>query len=91
MNTQVIEGRFEGGATNSVCNPEAAIMLIQWLPDIQSHDLQTWLSESLCRLCVCGIHNRLSCCNAGMIGAILDVLQRHQQINARAVGKNSCW
>ena len=71
-------------------NPQAAIMLVKWLPDIQSHDLQTWLSESLSQLCTSGIHNRLSCCGAGMISAILCVLWRHQQINTRAVGKNNC-
>ena len=83
----MIEGSFENGATQPVRNAQAAIMLVNWLPDIQSHDTQTWLADNLCRLCTGSIHNELNCCIAGMINAVLSVLERHQQINARAVGE----
>jgi len=68
-------------------NTHAAIMLIHWLPDIQSHDLQDWLSEHLGWLC-CAEHNdKMNCCNDGMISAILMVLGRGRQINQVAVSK----
>ena len=84
---KVIEGSFDDGTMQPVRNAKAAIMLVNWLPDIQSHDTQTWLADSLCRLCTSSIHNELNCCIAGMINAILSVLERHQQINPRAVGE----
>ncbi|KAK2169991.1 hypothetical protein LSH36_5g09019 [Paralvinella palmiformis] len=67
-------------------NPQAALLLIQWLPDIQSHHLQTWLSDCLRGLCMTSNHNRIQGCTHGMIHAIIGVLQRERQINKQAVG-----
>ena len=84
---QVIEGVYEENCTYTVHNTHAAIMLIQWLPDIQSHDLQIWLAEHLRQLCSSSHNNNMNCCNNGMIGAILCVLDREKQINPAAVSK----
>ena len=62
-------------------------MLIQWLPDIHSHDLQIWLAENLRALCSLEHKNKMNCCNDGMISAILAVLGREKQINPAAVSK----
>ncbi|XP_053386541.1 neurobeachin-like protein 1 [Mercenaria mercenaria] len=81
----VVEGVYEENCTYTVHNTHAAIMLIQWLPDIQSHDLQIWLMEHLRQLCSSDHNNKMNCCNNGMIGAILSVLGREKQINPAAV------
>ena len=41
----VIEGPYKSGGTYPVCNAQAALMLIQWLPDIQSVELQVRLEQ----------------------------------------------
>ncbi|XP_069107826.1 neurobeachin-like protein 1 isoform X1 [Argopecten irradians] len=82
----VVEDEFDNDKVLSVHNTQAAIMLLCWLPDIQSHDLQIWLSESLSMLCGRGHNNKMNCCNDGMISAILTVLGRERQINQKAVG-----
>ncbi len=68
-------------------NTHAAIMLLHWLPDIQSHELQVWLSENLRWLCCCEHNNKMNCCSDGIIGAVLAVLGRERQINKDAVSK----
>ena len=62
-------------------------MLLQWLPDIQSRELQVWLAEQLTRLCSHGHRSRMSCCTAGMITHIITVLGRQKQIDHKAVGE----
>ncbi|XP_076087925.1 neurobeachin-like protein 1 isoform X3 [Mytilus galloprovincialis] len=81
----VVETEFDGTKHLVVHNTQAAIMLLHWLPDIQSHDLQMWLSECLGTLCAKS-YNKMNCCRDGMIGAILQVLERLKQINTKAVG-----
>ncbi|KAH3749057.1 hypothetical protein DPMN_183547, partial [Dreissena polymorpha] len=82
----VVEGPYIEAGSHHVANSQCALLLIQWLPDIQSHDLQTWLTELLWRLCGSDHTNKMSCCKAGMIACILTVLVREQQINSAAVG-----
>ncbi|KAK3582874.1 hypothetical protein CHS0354_012486 [Potamilus streckersoni] len=83
----VLEGTYdEKHESHTVHNTQAAMMLIQWLPDIQSHDLQIWLSENLRSLCTYGHNNKMNCCKDGLISAILTVLGRERQINSKAVG-----
>ncbi|XP_055956982.1 neurobeachin-like protein 1 [Patella vulgata] len=81
----VVEEEFVEKDNHLVHNTKAAVMLLQWLPDIQSHDLQIWLSYQLKCLCGRGHRNRMNCCNAGMVGAILGVLGRQRQIDPKAV------
>ncbi|KAK7507554.1 hypothetical protein BaRGS_00001489, partial [Batillaria attramentaria] len=82
----VVEETQESGDKTRVCNTQAAMMLLQWLPDIQSHELQVWLAERLAALCSHGHRSRMSCCSEGMIGHIITVLGRQKQINPKAVG-----
>ncbi|ESO94157.1 hypothetical protein LOTGIDRAFT_232423 [Lottia gigantea] len=68
-----------------VHNTQVGVILLQWLPDIHSHDLQIWLSNELKCLCGWGHRNRMSCCTNGMVGTILSVLKRRKQIVHKAV------
>lgn len=67
-------------------NVQSAIMLLCWLPDIQSKELQIWLAEHLCTLSS-QKQNKMNCCNEGMISAIIKVLGRQKQIDPKAVGR----
>jgi len=60
---------------------------MQWLPDVQSHDLQIWLTDQLQKLCSANHKNKMFCCENGVIGAILVVLGREKQINPTAIGE----
>ncbi|XP_025103761.1 neurobeachin-like protein 1 isoform X2 [Pomacea canaliculata] len=82
----VVEDTYESGNKMQVCNTEAAIMLLRWLPDIQSRELQVWLAEQLASLCCQGHRSRMSCCSSGMISHIIMVLGRQKQIDHKAVG-----
>ena len=67
-------------------------MLLQWLPDIQSRELQVWLADQLTGLCSHGHRSRMSCCTSGMISHIITVLGRQKQIDHKAVGEFViCW
>ena len=92
-----MEGAFDSSAvgnTNAsskkqypVANAEAALMLLEWLPDMTSHDLQVWTADCLRRLCCHANHNRMHCCNAGLIEVILRVITQHETIDPLAMGK----
>lgn len=82
----VVEEQYESSSKMRVVNTQAAMMLLQWLPDIQSHELQVWLAERLTGLCTHGHRSRMSCCMAGMIPHIITVLGRQKQIDHKAVG-----
>ena len=82
-----MEGTFEGGTNYPIKNVQAALMLIQWLPDIESRDIQLWLAESLRMICSCNSHNRMHACNEGVVAAILNVLSRADRVNTKAIGE----
>ncbi|XP_064646322.1 neurobeachin-like protein 1 isoform X2 [Lineus longissimus] len=82
----VVECEFTIDKPQVIHNRQAALMLVHWLPDIQSHDLQIWLSECLCFLGDASIHNKMQFTSEGMIAAILNVLSRQKQINPKAIG-----
>lgn len=82
----VVEDSSGGSRKMWVVNSQAAMILLQWLPDIQSHDLQVWLARELVSVCSSGHRSRMSCCAAGMIEQIVTVLRRQKQINSKAVG-----
>ena len=83
---QVLEEKFQLGNSYPIRNPQAVLMLIEWLPDIESLDLQLWLSTCVRSLCASSTHNAMLCCNEGMIATILSVLARHRQIDSKAIG-----
>ena len=87
LSRQVVEEHYESSNKMRVVNTQAAMMLLQWLPDIQSHELQVWLAEQLNSLCTQGHRSRMSCCSAGMITHIITVLGRQKQIDHKAVGE----
>ena len=83
---QVVEEEFCEGKNHVIRNVQSALMLLCWLPDIQSKELQIWLADHLCALSA-QKQNKMNCCHEGMISAIIRVLGRQKQIDPKAVGK----
>eukprot|EP00105_Crassostrea_gigas_P036363 XP_019920511.1 PREDICTED: neurobeachin-like protein 1 [Crassostrea gigas] len=80
----VVEEEFCEDKNHMIRNVQSALMLLCWLPDIQSKELQIWLAEHLCTLSS-QKQNKMNCCNEGMISAIIKVLGRQKQIDPKAV------
>ncbi|XP_061165431.1 neurobeachin-like protein 1 isoform X2 [Saccostrea echinata] len=80
----VVEEEFCEGKSHMIRNVQSALMLLCWLPDIQSKELQIWLADHLCALSS-QKQNKMNCCNEGMISAIIKVLGRQKQIDPKAV------
>ncbi|XP_013384976.1 neurobeachin-like protein 1 [Lingula anatina] len=78
----VVEGHFEASHHQTIKNPQLLLKLLIWLPDIQCHELQKWLADSLTALCSTGVHNKRQCCREGMVGAVLQVLRQEKQMDA---------
>ena len=74
----------------SSINVNAALLLLQWLPDILCIDTQAWLAKQLFDVCVHGQHSRINCCSSGMIGCICDLLKHHKQMHLRTAGESFC-
>ena len=83
----MVEGTFEGGTTYPLSNAQAALMLVEWLPDLQSPDLQLWLAESLRTVCLSDSRNRMVACSEGIVSAVISVLKQASRIPAKAVGE----
>ncbi|GAB1600529.1 neurobeachin-like protein 1 isoform X2 [Argonauta hians] len=81
----VVEDVFDDNKLQNIRNVPSAKLLIHWLPDIQSADLQVWLSKKLQLLCCHGHINLMNCCNEGLIGSILMALKQEKQITCKAV------
>lgn len=50
------------------------MILITWLPELKSRELQVFLSEWLKKICDASLQSRMTCVKAGMVGCLLDTL-----------------
>ena len=75
----IVEDDYRADCEYVIRNVQAVLILVQWLPFIQSHDLQLWLAECLQHVCCGSAHNRLQCCNEGVIGKLLETLGQHKR------------
>jgi hypothetical protein len=84
---QAVEGQHNKEVSQRIKNAYAATLLISWLPDISSAELQKWISATLFRLCVGSSWNSLQCSQAGINAAILNCLLREKQFDISVVGE----
>eukprot|EP00058_Branchiostoma_floridae_P012964 XP_002598452.1 hypothetical protein BRAFLDRAFT_83269 [Branchiostoma floridae] len=59
----MVEGEFKPGTPQHIHNTKAVALLIQWVPELQSHDLQIWLTDSLRKVCSSSFENKAHCCS----------------------------
>ncbi|XP_066264160.1 neurobeachin-like protein 1 isoform X5 [Branchiostoma lanceolatum] len=81
----MVEGEFKPGTAQHIQNTKAAALLIQWVPELQSHDLQIWLTDSLRKVCSSSFENKAHCCRDGVISGILTVLAQERRVNKEAI------
>lgn len=55
-------------------NAQPLLMLITWIPELKSRDLQIFLSDWLKKICDSTLQSRTTCVKAGMVSCLLDAL-----------------
>ncbi|OCT63836.1 neurobeachin-like protein 1 isoform X1 [Xenopus laevis] len=82
-----VEGDHNIVGILGISNVQPLLLLIQWLPEIQSHDLQIFISEWLKRICCINKQSRTMCVNANMVIRIIETLNSHYSLH-RACAEN---
>uniref|UniRef100_A0A8D2LF06 Neurobeachin-like protein 2 n=1 Tax=Varanus komodoensis TaxID=61221 RepID=A0A8D2LF06_VARKO len=69
-----VEGDHSSVPPRLIRNEQPLLILIAWIPELQSPDLQVFLSDRLRRICDASLQSRTTCVKAGMVGCLLDAL-----------------
>uniref|UniRef100_A0A452HZS4 Uncharacterized protein n=1 Tax=Gopherus agassizii TaxID=38772 RepID=A0A452HZS4_9SAUR len=64
-----------------ISNVQPLLLLIQWLPELESHDLQIFISNWLKRICCINRQSRATCVNANMGIRIIETLNFHSSLH----------
>ncbi|XP_069053303.1 neurobeachin-like protein 1 isoform X1 [Lepisosteus oculatus] len=76
-----VEGDHTSVGILGISNVQPLLLLIQWLPHLESHDLQIFISDWLKRICCINRQSRTTCVNASMVIHILDTLNCHSRLH----------
>ncbi|XP_075685908.1 neurobeachin-like protein 1 isoform X3 [Rhinoderma darwinii] len=76
-----VEGEHAAVGIYGISNVQPLLLLIQWLPEIVSHDLQIFISDWLKRICCINKQSRTMCVNASMVIRIIDTLNSHYSLH----------
>ncbi|KAG9477212.1 hypothetical protein GDO78_002552 [Eleutherodactylus coqui] len=76
-----VEGEHAAVGIYGISNVQPLLLLIQWLPEILSHDLQIFISDWLKRICCINKQSRTMCVNASMVIRIIDTLNSHHSLH----------
>ncbi|XP_062434599.1 neurobeachin-like protein 1 isoform X1 [Rhea pennata] len=79
-----VEGDHMAVGILGISNVQPLLLLIQWLPELESHDLQIFISSWLRRICSINRQSRATCVNANMVIRIIETL------NSRSALHSSC-
>lgn len=74
VSLQAVEGDHSSFPVRPIRNEQPLLILLAWLPALESRDLQVFLSARLRRLCEASLPSRLTCVKAGMVGSLLGAL-----------------
>ncbi|XP_071942779.1 neurobeachin-like protein 1 [Antedon mediterranea] len=83
----LVDDEFVAEKDQVIRNTGPASIMIKWLPDFKSQDLQLEVCRNLSRCCTWCNHNRLQCCSSNIIGCILDTLERRNTLDPKAEDK----
>uniref|UniRef100_A0A670IP21 Neurobeachin-like protein 2 n=1 Tax=Podarcis muralis TaxID=64176 RepID=A0A670IP21_PODMU len=72
-----VEGEHASVGMLGISNVQPLLLLIQWLPDLESHDLQVFISSLLKRICCINRQSRAVCVNTNMVLRIVETLGQH--------------
>uniref|UniRef100_A0AAY4EYE6 Neurobeachin-like protein 2 n=1 Tax=Denticeps clupeoides TaxID=299321 RepID=A0AAY4EYE6_9TELE len=76
-----VEGEHSSVGILGISNVEPLLLLIQWLPELDSAELQVFTSDWLRRISCTNRRTRATCVNAAMVLRLLDALGRHGRLH----------
>ncbi|KGL97444.1 Neurobeachin-like 1, partial [Charadrius vociferus] len=76
-----VEGDHMAVGLLGISNVQPLLLLIQWLPELESHDLQIFISNCLRRICCINRQSRATCVNANMVIRIIETLNSHSALH----------
>ncbi|XP_060103883.1 neurobeachin-like protein 2 isoform X1 [Heteronotia binoei] len=69
-----VEGDHASCPARPIRNEQPLLILLTWLPELKSCELQIFVSERLKNICNSSLQSRTTCVKAGMVGCLLDAL-----------------
>ncbi|MGH0127029.1 UNVERIFIED_CONTAM: hypothetical protein FKN15_030295 [Acipenser sinensis] len=78
-----VEGDHTQVPSVRINNEQPLLLLVQWIPELTSCDLQVLLSDWLCRACGGTLRDRTTAVQAGLVSALLDVLSDHHRLDRK--------
>lgn len=76
-----VEGDHTSVGILGISNVQPLLLLIQWLPELESHDLQIFISDWLKIICCINRQSRTVCVNANMGIRIIETLNSHSSLH----------
>uniref|UniRef100_A0AAZ3NN02 Neurobeachin-like 1 n=1 Tax=Oncorhynchus tshawytscha TaxID=74940 RepID=A0AAZ3NN02_ONCTS len=76
-----VEGEHSSVGILGISNVEPLLLLIQWLPEMDSAELQVFTADWLRRLCCINRQTRATCVNAAMAVRLLATLGHHARLH----------
>uniref|UniRef100_A0A8D3C9N3 Neurobeachin-like protein 2 n=1 Tax=Scophthalmus maximus TaxID=52904 RepID=A0A8D3C9N3_SCOMX len=76
-----VEGEHTSVGLLGISNVEPLLLLVQWLPELDSSELQLFAADWLRRLSCLNRQTRATCVNATMVMRALAALERHQRLH----------
>ncbi|XP_059134551.1 neurobeachin-like protein 1 isoform X2 [Peromyscus eremicus] len=76
-----VEGDHTSVGILGISNVHPLLVLIQWLPELDSHDLQIFISDWLKKICCINKQSRTTCVNANMGIRIIETLESHSSLH----------
>ncbi|XP_043931342.1 neurobeachin-like protein 1 [Protopterus annectens] len=76
-----VEGDHTSVGILGISNVQPLLLLIQWLPELELHDLQIFISDWLKRICCINRQSRTTCVNANMVLSIIESLNFYEGIH----------
>ncbi|XP_072858872.2 neurobeachin-like protein 2 isoform X3 [Pogona vitticeps] len=69
-----VEGDHSAWPVRPIHNEQPLLILVAWIPELKSHDLQVFLSDWLRKICDASLQSQTTCVKAGMVRCLLDAL-----------------
>ncbi|XP_055494353.1 neurobeachin-like protein 1 isoform X8 [Leucoraja erinacea] len=76
-----VEGDHTSVGMLGISNVQPLLLLIQWLPELDSFELQIFVSDWLKRICCINRQSRTFCVNASIVSHILVTLNLHTRLH----------
>ncbi|MBN3300810.1 NBEL2 protein, partial [Amia calva] len=76
-----VEGDHSQAVVLGISNDQPLLLLLQWIPELESRDLQRLVAQWLAGLCGGSLPCRTTAVEAGMVGAVLEVLSQTERVD----------